>query len=429
MRKILMFLMALALAFTFAVPAFALENIFGGYWRTRAYIQQDFTGDDSGDLDLTQTTTRTRLYYTAKFNENFQFVNKFEMDAVFGGQDRKFDIDGDGSKEVIGSSYGNIGADGVSVEVKNSYADMTFDKTNVKLGVQGTTICRGFIFDDDFAGTVVTYKASDTLSIPLMWIKANEGGQGEDANDYDVDYYAVYPTVNLGKATVKPLLMWTTSSDASSFAGDSTIDKWNVYYLGADVDANVGPASVWFTGIYEFGTIKGAGTADDTDVGAYLLGLGASTDVDKVSVHGQIFYASGQDPDEEDITAFFVPAGQSYYWSEIMGYGIFDDMDVSNNSPADQISDIMALNLGAAFKATDKLTLNADLWYAQLAEDDANGNTDLGMEIDLGLSYSVLDNVTLDVVAAYLVAGDSTTEEVSNDENPMEMGVQLSFSF
>lgn len=194
------------------------------------------------------------------------------------------------------------------------------------------------------------------------------------------------------------------------------------------MDANVGPTAVWFTGIYEFGTIEGATGFDDTDVSAYLLGLGGSTDVDKINIHGQIFYASGQDPDEEDLTAFFVPAGQSYYWAEIMGYGIFDNQ-VSNASCADKISDIMALNLGVSFKASDKLTLNGDLWFAQLAEDDANGNTDLGTEIDLSANYKLFDNVTLDVVAAYLVAGDATTGESDDEADPMEIGTRISLSF
>jgi len=435
MRKFLMFLMVLALAFTFAVPAFAFENIFGGYWRTRAYMNKNFTGEDqSEEKDVTQVDTRTRLYYTAKFNDNFKFVNQFEVDAVWGEKDKSpIDDDNDpltGVKETDGfSSYGDIGADGVRVEVKNSYADMTFDKTNLKIGVQHATICRGFLFDDDFAGAIVTYKASDTLSIPFIWMKAYEGGKGLDKNDEDVDFYAVYPAINLGTATVKPLLMWTTSSDVSTFRGDAESEKWDVFFLGADVDAKVGPATVWFTGIYEFGTIEGATGFDDTDVSAYLLALGGSTDVDKINIHGQVFYASGQDPDEEeDITAFIAPAGQSYYWSEIMGLGIFD-YQASNAACDDNITDTMALNLGASFKVSDKLTLKGDVWFAQLAEDDEYGNTDLGTEIDLGLKYALLDNVSLDVVAAYLMAGDATTEESDDEADPMELGTRVSFSF
>ncbi|HRW81792.1 MAG TPA: hypothetical protein P5285_13535, partial [Desulfomonilia bacterium] len=63
------------------------------------------------------------------------------------------------------------------------------------------------------------------------------------------------------------------------------------------------------------------------------------------------------------------------------------------------------------------------------AEDDANGNSDLGTEIDLSANYALLDNVSLDVVAAYLLAGDATTMESADDADPMEIGAQVSFSF
>jgi hypothetical protein len=39
-----------------------------------------------------------------------------------------------------------------------------------------------------------------------------------------------------------------------------------------------------------------------------------------------------------------------------------------------------------------------------------------------------MDNLNLDVVAAYLFAGDATTGG-SNDANPVEIGTQLSLSF
>ena len=35
------------------LPASALENKFGGYWRTRAYTNQDFSGEDDESLDNT----------------------------------------------------------------------------------------------------------------------------------------------------------------------------------------------------------------------------------------------------------------------------------------------------------------------------------------------------------------------------------------
>jgi hypothetical protein len=437
MRKIFMFLMALVISYTFAVPAFALENIFGGYWRTWVWMQKDFTGEDKSEAkDLQQANTRTRLYYTAKFSDNFKFVTKFEMDANWGDNN---------------SGYGDIGADGKVVEVKNAYADMTFAKTNLKIGVQGGTWNRGFLFDDDFAGAVVTYNASDTLSVPFIWVKAYEGynnyGGGKSLNDNDVDYYGINPTIKAGNATVKPMFMWLTSDEPGTWFTEEfdpiemtgvpahTIENLDLYYLGFDADMPLGPASVWMTALYEFGSFDMITDTGKTgvDVRAYLLALGGSSDVDKLNVHGQLFYASGQNPDDDlasgdDLTQFTGPIGQSYYWSEIMGYGIFD-WDVSNGSPADRIRNIMAAQIGVTMKPMDKLSLTGDLWYAQLAEDNANGDKNLGTEIDLIASYSILDNLTLDAVAAYLFAGDATTGGSKNDADPIELGTQLSLSF
>ena len=126
MKKFAVLGLAVVLVIAFTVPAMAIESVFGGYWRTRAYTQQNFGGNDLGDKDTTLVDTRTRLYYTAIFNENFKFVNKFEMDAAWGAR----------------NSYGDIGADGVNVEVKNSYVDFTLGSVNSKIGVQAFTLGR-----------------------------------------------------------------------------------------------------------------------------------------------------------------------------------------------------------------------------------------------------------------------------------------------
>jgi predicted porin len=110
-----------------------------------------------------------------------------------------------------------------------------------------------------------------------------------------------------------------------------------------------------------------------------------------------------------------------------MGFGIFDNQ-ASSNSCADQIGNIMAANIGVGFKVSDKLKLTADLWYATLAEDNAKGDDDLGTEIDLVLTYSLMKNLNLDVVAAYLFAGDATYKG-ANDKDAYEIGTQLSFRF
>ena len=464
MKKLGILFFAALLVVAFTLPAAAVETTIGGYWRTRAYSINNFTGEDeSEEFDMQQVDTRTRIYFTTVINDNLKFVNKFELDAVWGD----------------GGNYGDIGADGKKVEIKNSYADFNIGSVNAKIGVQGSGgIARGFLFWDDFAGAKITFNG-EGFSVPFYWIKAYEGGmeydtEYDDSNDGDVDYYVLNPTFNVGdKVTVNPVFMWATSDHLGpynpmfhfagpqgpweSWGGEGTygedlpvdLTDMDLYYLGLNLDADLGGVSVWFTGIYETGSFDfDDAPIDSVDVSAYLFAAGASADVGPASVRGQFFYASGQDLDDvdedSDLEAFYVPSqgywyGQSYYWAEIMGYGTIDQF-VSNGSPQDKISNIMAANLGATFNPMDKLSVDLDIWYAKLAEDDFTGESDLGTEIDLAVNYELVEGLNLKLIGAYLFAGDRTTSNVyesepghnvqwENDADPYELGAQLSLSF
>ena len=428
MKKFGIIALAALLVIAFTVPASALENVFGGYWRTRFITQQNFTGEDKTEAqDSSRVDTRTRLYYTAILNENLKLVNKFEIDAVWGD-----------------TAWGDIGADGVDWQIKNSYVDAKIGPINAKIGVQHATLGRGFLFDDDASGLILTY-SGEGFAIPFIWLKPKEGGSGLDANDMDVDAYALAPSFTLGEGiTLKPYVLWATSDDVSAWAGASWAigggaipakTAVDIYYLGLDVDAKFGPASVWFTGIYETGDIDFA-TAADVDLTSYIIALGGAFDMGMFDVHGQFFYADGDDPGTTDeFETFFFPSqnvntGQSYYWAEIMGYGIFDEQGIAGFPNSDKIGNIWAVNLGSKIKPMDKLTVALDLWYASLVEqtiptlDEA-----LGTEVDLRVTYQLVEGLNMDVVAAYLFADDSADFNSTDSANPYELGVQLSLSF
>jgi len=406
MKKLLVITLAVLLVGAFTVPAMAVDHEFGGYWRTRMYNLTDFSGDDSGAADLQQADTRTRLYYTAVLSDEVKLVNKFEMDATFGD-----------------STRGDIGADGQNFEIKQSYADVNFGDWNLKLGTQGKCWARGFLFCDDFTGGIVRYMGDDMI-IPFIWIKAYEGGTGDEANDFDVDYYGADPSFTMGELKLNPFVMYAKSEDASAWASTNANEAVDVFFLGLSVDYAADMFSAWFTGIYETGSVDMV-SGDDLDVAASLAAVGGSFNLDALSIHAQAFYATGDDDaNDGDANDFYVPKGASYYWAEIMGYGLIDN-SVSAGSPADQITNIMALNVGVDVPL-DKLTLTVDIWNANLVEDNADGDADLGTEIDVAAAYQLLDDLKLQVVAAYLSAGDATG---GGDENPTEVGAQLSLSF
>jgi hypothetical protein len=416
MKKLAVALFVAFLGLAFTAPAFALENQFGGYMRVRMFNQTDFDGQgnvdgfdkatyaepefdkttgtyDPAELnrekeDAQEADMRTRLYYTAIINDNLKFVNKFEMDAVWGDD-----------------NYGDVGADGVAVEVKNTYIDFNYGEANIKLGAQYYEIQRGFIFADDASGIVASYGALTAL---YSKITEDGDGPGDDNQVYGVRY-----GFDLDNVKITPNFTYADLNNDNS-----------VWHLGLDVDGAFGDVGYWGTFIYN------GGEEDDADIKAFLVALGGNVAVnDATSIHGQVFYATGTDESDTstDIEDFTVAAGASYYWSEIMGYGVFDGQ-ASAGSPGDQISNIMAANIGVSYQATEKLTLGADLWYAEYAE-DRSGYSDLGTEIDLSLAYTIIEGLRMHAVAAYLFADDATTGGVADDENPYEIGTQFSISF
>jgi hypothetical protein len=432
MKRFTMVALTALMVFALTVPAWALETQFGGYFRFRGWTAQNMTGEDQTEArDVTATDVRTRLYFTTIFHENLKFVNKFEMDTAFGSQADK----GTGN-------WGDIGADGVNIEIKQSYIDFNLGPLNAKVGAQYAELARGFLFADDFSGIIATVNAGN-FCLPLIWIKAYEGGVGKDMNDFDVDYFGVNPIINAGPVKINPFFLYAYTEQMSvDNDGDgvsdygwrkATANEMNLWYAGLNIDANFDAASIWLTGIYQGGDID---LGPVQDFKAWMAGAGFSVNLPFGDVHGQAFYATGQDSTSNDLETFWVPQGQSYYWAEIMGYGDIGDnyyANVSNNACADQIGNIMAGNFGVTIKPMDKLSIKLDAWYAALAEDTvtSKGNEEsyLGTEVDLKITIQLVQGLNLDIIGAYLFAGEATTLEVADEADPYEVGTRLSLSF
>lgn len=415
MKKIIASAVGLLLAGGIAATTASadVENQFGGYWQTRFIVEdENMVKIGAGTPNTTSrefADTRTRLFYTAKFSDSFKFVNAFEFNTLWG------DANG-----------GDLGTDGKgNWRIKHSYADFNLGQVNAKVGMQSATIARGFVFSDDFAGVAVTPKFGD-ISVPLLWINASN----EEAYPYDT---STVPTFNqnifVASAVIKinegtkivPYVVYHPITDSE------TIQDGDNFYAGLDADVKLGAVSVWGTGVYNGGDIDGR------DTQAFLGAAGADAGI----VHGQTFYATGDDnPNDGDNDAFVSapggagpsntpPAyvGASYYWAEIMGAGMMD-YSTSPGSVADDITNIWAANAGVTIKPMDKLKVDADVWYAALAEDNAAGDTELGVEFDGKLTYSVFDNMTAEAVFAYLIAGDAT-----GDDDIIEGGLKLSLKF
>lgn len=371
-----------------ASTAQAFESQFGGYWRTRLFYQDEFTPDQ----DFFRVDNRTRLYYTAKFSDDFKFVNKFEFNSNWG------DTNG-----------GDIGADGDTWKVKNSYIDVNFGANRLKLGIQGAAIARGFIFDDDFSGIMYTANMGGASVTPFWIAVQSEDGGGQD---FDRNYFGLTAGFKVSDTvSLTPYFLYDAAGSGSTLVVDDATGAetsvaagdWDNMYFGTDFDVKMDAASIWGTLIYNTAEIM------DDDRDAFLGAIG----VDAGIAHGQFFYAG-----DEYVSA----AGQSYYWAEILGGGVFD-----NNTPhgfGTTISNIWAANAGVTLKPADKVKINADVWYAMLADDNALGQDELGLEFDGKLTYALMDNLNAEFILAYLVGGDAV-----GDEDSVETGVRISLKF
>jgi len=179
-----------------------------------------------------------------------------------------------------------------------------------------------------------------------------------------------------------------------------------------------------------------------------------AVDLGPANIHLKGIYASGDGKADFAKTGnnygFVVPGyqfnvGGNYNnydqanWAEIMGGGMFDyqmPMNGTQNQLGSAISNAIIGGLGGSYKLLPDLKFSADIWMAYAADSiympTTNSNSDYyGTELDLKLTYTIVDNLKIDLVGAYLWAGDAITKSLSatGNANPIEIGTQLSLAF
>lgn len=221
MRRNLTVLLALLVALAIAVPASAaIEFKWGGQFRYRWVAGDNISdGSDEGrvpvelnqisndlfrlgdfatpndpngnrdqivDPALSTTRNRTvnddknhfidqriRLYMTFIASENLKGVVKLEMGDTYWGR---------AAGRSGAGSGGGIGADGVAVEVKNAYLDFAIPctPTRATVGIQDVVLTDGWMFNDDFAGILLTTNL-DPFKIVVGYVSGQNTSDFTDA--------------------------------------------------------------------------------------------------------------------------------------------------------------------------------------------------------------------------------------------------------
>ncbi len=201
MKKYLMAVVALFTILAVAMPSFALEVKYGGLFRLRLQSNENVSdGRDGkyfdpagvnanartpfGSLDDNNNyiDQRLRMYFTFVGSENLQVVTKWEADTIWGNE-------ASGNVQALGRhGGGDVGADAVNLEMKNAYLDFAIPMTTARatMGVQGISLLRGWVLDDDFSAAVITAKM-DPFNFQVGYVAAiNElvNSSDDDVNDY-----------------------------------------------------------------------------------------------------------------------------------------------------------------------------------------------------------------------------------------------------
>jgi len=395
------------------IPAYSVDHQLGGDLRFRALTAGDWSGNDAdSSSDRSKVDSRAHVNYTAKVNDDLTVYTSFRIDSVWGD-----------------AGTGRAGVSAATVKLKYSYLDFNVGETNFTVGMQDFFEARGILVYDVAPGVSVTTPLSDQFKFNAKWIKFGEGGiNGGDKAHQDLDTIAIMPQIKLNdNITFKPYLWYVMSNEVKNadrtwnwwWKDTSKIEDLDMYYLGFDFDASMGATSVWFTALYQAGSANvdatwpnGHGSVDFSGIAA--LG-GGSLNLGKVTLSGQLFYASGDDdPNDDKIEQFFSAEAGYYYWSEIMGLGSNDD-EIPHNI-AWSLTNIVGGGGTASVSVSDRMTVDFGLWYAAAVEDFQGSNglveaADYGTELNASMSYSLMDNLSLSFIGAYVIAGDALTEE------------------
>lgn len=190
MKKHLTILAVVLVAVCIAMPALAaVEFKYGGQFRTRLTsgnnvydgMESDaFSSNYNGDDNRLFIDQRLRLYFSFIASQNLKVVTKFEMgDAVWGK--------GGASNNTGPGTYANVGADGVSVEVKNAYVEFNIPNcaSTAIIGVQSAVLLDSWIIDDDFPAAVLVTKLEPLCGFPLKVTLGYVAGQNGWESKFD----------------------------------------------------------------------------------------------------------------------------------------------------------------------------------------------------------------------------------------------------
>ncbi len=343
-----------------------LELTYGGEFRTRAIMLNDMAEDNGGWFD-----NRMRFDLAAKLADQLGVVWTTEVGNI-----------------VWGGAGGGYSTSGVNLETRELYLDyqMNWMDMKVRMGQQYWYDHRSLVLDDYFSGITADMSLAG-ITTEIGFIKGNEGANITPTMD---DSHVAFANF-IFKAPVE----WGLTTMFAQNHAANTADIFVIPYFVLKFE----PVTLDLTAVIDDQMFKDAAGEDDSQMG---IAFAAKADVDLgVKLGADLLYVT-----EEGINTL-----SSYYENGMYLFG--------NKLPYDGVQISSGYNWGQAYmsivgKASYPMNEKMEVYGAvgMAAADDP-----IGMELNVGMNYKILDNLTFNPVLAVGQTGKS----IDTDESMVYM--------
>ena len=475
MRKGLIVLLVAAVAVAFALPAMAdltPKNLnVSGFYRAKAWVS-NFHGvaGTSGASSLAKDPP-TAAFVEQRARVKFDFGTENVKAVWFLESDMNF---GDSASIVNRNQGGALSGDSIQIETKNLYLwfkvpDTSLDFT-VGLQNQSDPYAGVFYGGADLAGIFMTGKFEPVM-FKLGWAKLyeNQVHKTDDATLYVAEVNLLpakavslglnfmYLTDDTGAASGINLKLNPGNDVAPGPTSALANYKVDLYTPGVNATFKAGPATLSGFAFYQFGTAESmlpGGT--DIDVKAYGGDLRADLKVGPANVFFEGLYLSGDDKDDEynapvtlgDYQGTNTGSGGNSSYTRTRMQIMLASWDTINTAQClvgcsgGVYGDSLGLQgrglwhvaAGANIDVTPKIKVEANVGYAAAVKlqtgESAFRDKDIGTEVNAGVNYNIAKGLDFGLYGAYVFLGDFNMVSTTSDPEDLWSGyARLNYAF
>ena len=446
MKKFLVVLLSLGLIAALAAPVSAADVKVAGTYIVQGAYSNNPTMRDDGKYSVSAVYNQIRMQPVFQVAEGLAFTMRFDaMEKIWGDSRWKGGTDdgmnsrpalapaGVAQQQNIELEHGwvtfktAIGQFDIGYQNRDGWGTRFFNQSNGRPTAQFTSVFGPVTMN------VAWEKRYDTTS---NWT----AGSAVGITDGDYDTYSVAGIYKWNGGAAGLLYKYWLNKVGRT-AGTPFTAK--IHQVSPYVTAKFGPVAIEAEVMYFFGKTREfevAGT--DQDAETLNAAIKAQYNMGPAYFGAQFAYASGNDPSDPSKEKELNGLGIGWDCTLILGSSFHGDIGYDNwiggvNGTVPgrfhKLKKNMTFyNLFGGYKLTPKIAFDGSVTYAVATEKPLNYDSDkIGIEVDLGVTYKIYDNLSYYVAAGYLFAGDYWKGAVVNgkyDDNYVLLN-KLTLSF